>query len=154
MALAMNPIGLRRLHLFRRTVAAVFDYTLLLIPIWLITKHYGVPGDDGVTRIEGLPGLLLAVAPTSILIAQEALFGRTLGKWFSSLRVASGSLKPPSFSQCLRRRLLDPIDFCMCLAPAILMVKLTPSNQRLGDLWAHTWVVGTEDEAPFKTSAA
>ena len=43
--------------------------------------------------------------------------------------------------QSFKRHLLDPIDMSMFGLIAIIIIKNTNYNQRLGDLWAKTIVV-------------
>jgi predicted RNA-binding Zn-ribbon protein involved in translation (DUF1610 family) len=50
-----------------------------------------------------------------------------------------------SFSQAFKRHLLDFLDYSFFGLVAVVTIKNTPDHQRIGDLWAKTIVIGSED---------
>ena len=91
----------------------------------------------------------------SILYVIEQLMGETLGNTLVGLKPISikenqlstfkgGNIKP-TFSQSLKRHLLDPIDMFFFGLVGILTINNSDNNQRLGDMWAKTIVVKTSE---------
>ena len=46
-------------------------------------------------------------------------------------------------------RSLDPIDILIYGIPAIIAIKNSDKNQRIGDMWAKTIVVDMDDEEQY-----
>ena len=55
-----------------------------------------------------------------------------------------GTIRKLTFLESFKRHLLDPIDFCFFGIVAIITIKNTVKNQRVGDLWAKTIVVSSK----------
>jgi len=79
----------------------------------------------------------------------ESIYGATLGHQGLSLKVVTASRKETDWTQTLKRRLIDPIDIMMWGIPAIIAISNTDKHQRLGDLWANTLVVDTNDPEQY-----
>ena len=73
----------------------------------------------------------------------EQVFGRTIGNGVVGLKPLSIENRPgkPHVFQSLKRHLLDPVDMLFFGIIAIIVIKNTAKNQRIGDLWAKTIVV-------------
>jgi uncharacterized RDD family membrane protein YckC len=81
---------------------------------------------------------LLVIAVYSYL---EGRFGKTPGKWLVRIRVLGMDLRPCGFGRALVRNLLTFVDGFFNFLVGALLVALTESWQRLGDLAARTIVV-------------
>ena len=95
--------------------------------------------------------ILTALVPVlfwfAFTVLLELLFDATLGNSIMGLKPKSliknnGEL---SFSQSLKRHLLDPIDMFPFGLIGIMTIKNTDRNQRLGDIWAKTIVIDNKD---------
>jgi uncharacterized RDD family membrane protein YckC len=64
-----------------------------------------------------------------------------MGKWACDLRVTTMNGGSISFSQSLKRNILRLLDFFPFYLTGFVTARLSPSRQRLGDLWAKTIVV-------------
>ena len=141
-------------HLARRILAFLVDYGLFLAVARIYVGWIGIP--DPVQNIVYIPWrhmLVLFAGWCCWFPVLEAVFGFTLGKGLFDLRVVTPHGLRADIVQCFQRRLLDPVDFVCCLPiPGLLAVLLTPSGQRLGDLWAKTVVV-YEKELPSESPA-
>ena len=127
--------------LLRRSVAALIDYGLPAIASLVWGFYFATPNDEGVLTVTGLPALAVILGVLTWLIVPEFLFGRGLGKWLLRLAVVDARGNIPTPGQSLKRHLLDPLDFMFGPFPAFVLVAASPTRQRLGDQWAHTWVV-------------
>lgn len=130
--------------LFRRALAAGLDNGLfwglaasyLRFQPWVASDKTGNYGSAGcVILLPVLVGWYLYFA------FFEGRWCRTPGKALLDLAVERTDGRRASYGDCLKRHLLDPIDFMMFGLPAIIAAKFTPEHQRLGDLVAGTRVV-------------
>lgn len=71
----------------------------------------------------------------------EALTGATLGKRVFKLRVVGDDFLPCPLRAVLLRNLLRTVEFQFL--PLAILVPLTPSRQRIGDIFARTLVIET-----------
>lgn len=77
----------------------------------------------------------------------EMLFGRTLGKWVFSLRVANLDGSRATRRALLLRNVLRLVDLTLALFP-LIMIFLSPLRQRIGDVAAGTVVVRSNVVVP------
>lgn len=130
--------------IFSRATAAIIDYSLFfLFFIWIVFT-FGEPNSEGGYSANGPEGLLIPLFWTIYFPIIESINGQTLGKKIIGLKVVSSSGNKITVSQSFKRRFLDWIDLFVYGIVAIIVVKNTPRNQRTGDLWAKTIVVGGE----------
>lgn len=144
----------------RRLRAGLLDLALLSLLQAGLNAVYGVarfagtapastPAGSGFARYTSqvtIPGLWLLGAMLLCFIAQEALFGATIGKWLTGIRVVALDGGRASFGAVVLRNLLRPLD----AAPGFyligaLSIALSPRAQRLGDRAAGTLVVAADD---------
>jgi len=131
--------------LLRRATASIIDYGLfLLFFIWFIST-FGVPNSDGGYSANGSETYLIPIVWLIYFPVIESINGQTLGKVVIGLKVVTKSGNDITFIESFKRRLLDLIDLFFYGIIAMIVVKNTPENQRTGDLWAKTIVVGGED---------
>jgi uncharacterized RDD family membrane protein YckC len=129
-----------------RVLAAVFDSSIVSFAWLFIIHRWGHPDQDAAIPAEhiilsGFPGLLLMLGTAAYWILPEWAFRATPGKWLCNLRVASLDGGPISFTQSLKRNILRALDFFPFYLTGFVAILLTPTRQRLGDLWAKTIVV-------------
>ena len=131
-------------HLVRRSLASLVDYLLMF---GLTVGYFEVQpwAHPDATGNYGAVGCLVSLPLVAVWVVYfaggESRFGRTLGKGLFDLKVERLDGRRADFSHCLKRHILDPIDFFFYGAPALIAVKVSPTRQRLGDMWAGTRVV-------------
>ena len=140
----------RKPLLLRRTVAAVIDLVICLGLIILGWRYQSFATPDA-TGNYGSPGCVLLLASVLFWLAyfagSESVFGCTLGKAVAGIKVVLSNGGRPDLGACIKRHLLDFIELQLFGLPAFIAVMLTPSHQRLGDLWAGTFVVLDQTDA-------
>jgi uncharacterized RDD family membrane protein YckC len=124
-----------------RIGAALVDYFIYAITVVICFILFSEKADVGYTI--NLTALLVPAAIWFIyFVVIEKLYSGTPGHRWLGLKVVSLSGETPGFSQVLKRRLCDPVDFWCCFGViGMLLSRYTSHNQRLGDLWAETIVV-------------
>lgn len=131
---------------FRRAVAVIIDGIILFI------VFYGVAFATGTTSaasfsMTGAPALISFVIAFGYFIGMEATKGATVGKMAMGLKVVKQDGSAMDWQASIIRNLLRIIDgFAFYLVGAIV-VWVTKSKQRLGDLAAHTVVVSSKGGA-------
>lgn len=131
----------------KRFSATLIDYTPQFIFFFWYIYNFGEPNDEGGYSVEGLKATVPIIFWFVLLVIPEALSGKSLGKLVVGLKVVNAKNgESISMIQGIKRRLLDPIDLFITFGiVAYLNIKNTPQNQRLGDLWSKTIVVGGEE---------
>lgn len=133
-------------NVLRRIFAGFIDYGVILLFYGLLYYFFGSMDKDGDYSIESLPALFFMVFWAFWTIGAEQFFGTTLGNYLNELQVVSTLSEPElTFSQSLKRHLLDILDLWPFGILGILLIKNTRYNQRLGDLWAKTIVIDKND---------
>jgi len=127
-------------------IATILDYGLLFSITFLWMMKYGEPNAEGGYTVTGIYALPPIIFWYVMLPGAEALFSKTLGHWLVGLKVVEVSGMKAGFIQTLKRRLADIVDLFFWGIPAIISIRNSSHNQRLGDLWAETAVVSLEDQ--------
>ncbi len=132
-------------NISKRAAATLVDL-IIYLPIWFgYVFYFGEPNGEGEYQVSGIKSLPLLVLWLLYFPGMEAFRGQTVGHMISGLKVVTISGDPVSFIQAFKRRLLDMIDIFMTFGlVAYITVKNTERNQRVGDIWAKTIVVGGE----------
>ena len=130
-------------NILKRFIAGLIDYTLVIGFFYAFIFSFGELDKDGEYTIKGLITLVPIIFWFIIIIFPEVVYGATLGNLIVGLKPKSltqnnGEL---SIGQSIRRHLLDCIDMFPFGLIAIIIIKNTKRNQRLGDIWAETIVV-------------
>jgi uncharacterized RDD family membrane protein YckC len=127
----------------KRFFAALIDYGIINTINFLLIINLGTPDNEDNFHLEGWPVTILIFVWAFMTIGLEQLFGSTIGNSIVSLKPVPlyKSQTKLSFIQSSKRHLLAPIDMFFFGLIAILTIKNTEKNQRLGDLWAKTVVV-------------
>jgi uncharacterized RDD family membrane protein YckC len=129
-------------NLGRRFLAGFIDYSIILVFFFVFVYSFGKPNDEGGYSVTGFLALIPVLFWFTFTILLEAFFGATLGNSIVGLKPKSliRNNDKISFSQSLKRHLLDPIDMFPFGLIGIMTIKNTDKNQRLGDIWAKTVV--------------
>jgi uncharacterized RDD family membrane protein YckC len=133
--------ALDRASLGSRFFATLLDYLVIGCFFWVYVYSYGEPNDNGGYTVHGLKALIPVVFWFIYLIGVESLLSATLGHFFLGLKVVKRDNRRIEFNDSLKRHIVDPFDFFFFGVPAMICIKNTDLNQRLGDLWAKTIVV-------------
>jgi len=133
-------------YLGKRITAFFIDYFIIFCFILLMYHFYGTPSPEGGESLKGLPALSVFCFWILMTIGIEQMLGATLGNYIMDLEpVSIDKLKPVTISQSIKRHLLGLIDFWFFGLIAIILIKNTKYNQRLGDIWAKTIVIKSDN---------
>lgn len=130
-------------NLKKRFLSALIDYSIVIGFFYAYVLTFGVETTDGGRVVTGFPALIPIVFWFIYIVLLEVFYGATIGNSILGLKAVSlinhnGEL---SFSQSIKRHLMDPIDMFPFGLIGIITITSTKKNQRLGDLWAKTVVV-------------
>jgi uncharacterized RDD family membrane protein YckC len=134
-------------NLGKRFFAGLIDYSIISTFFYVFVYSFGQPNDEGGYTVNGILTLVPVLFWFAFTVLLEVFFDATLGNSIMGLKPKSlvknnGEL---SFSQSLKRHLLDPIDMFLFGLIGIITIKNTDRNQRLGDIWAKTIVTDNKD---------
>ena len=108
-----------------RIVAGLVDY-FIIIGFTIFTIYtIGEPNNEGGYSLNGAPALIPIIVWFLMTVFLEMNYRGTIGNLMVGLRAI-------------------PIDFCFFGIVAIITIKNTSKNQRVGDLWAKTIVVSNK----------
>jgi uncharacterized RDD family membrane protein YckC len=128
-----------------RAIATIIDFVIYL-PIWIGYIYlFGEPNDDDGYSVSGWTGLPLLLIWAIYFPGMERYRGQTIGHIFVGLKVVDVSGQSLGTMQAFKRRILDFIDlFGTFGLIAYITVKNSDKHQRVGDIFAHTIVIGGE----------
>lgn len=124
----------------RRIISTVLDYFVFFSLLYFYVDIFGVEHEDGTRVVSGLTTLPILIFWFLYFVVMEGVFGGTVSHLAFGLQVVSIDGKKASFSQVLKRRILDPLDFFLFGLPAFIVARYSPLSQRIGDIWANTVV--------------
>jgi uncharacterized RDD family membrane protein YckC len=130
----MEPVGV-----LKRAIALIIDMIVVGVPLGLAsTMMMGSPEDPSI-----LPIMILSLVGIAYFIVLEKVKGQTVGKMVMSLKVVKKDGSAMDWQASVIRNLLRIVDgqFAYLLGAIIIMVS--KSKQRLGDMAASTIVVST-----------
>ncbi|WP_458626458.1 RDD family protein [Winogradskyella sp. PC D3.3] len=130
-----------------RFAAGLVDYIIIYIVTFILIYAIGEPNDEGVYSLNGLPALIPMIFWLIMTVGLEIGFGATLGNSLVGLKPIpkNGTNRKLTFGESFKRHLLDPIDMFFFGLVGIVTIKNTDLNQRVGDLWAKTIVIKTNN---------
>ena len=129
-----------------KILSCLIDYAIIFTINSLIIVNYGEENNDGAYTLNGWPALIPIIFWLIMTAGFEYFLGATLGNEIVGLKpISLDGSKKLKFTQSLKRRFLDTIDMFMFGLIAYITIKNTTKNQRLGDIWANTIVVKTEE---------
>lgn len=159
-ATAVPELALRGAPVCRRVPATLIDLLIVGAVVFGLTWLLGDRGAcdaDSVVRLtfavadetRALCGGSAALVIVGVLVGYfllfELLFAATLGMLMTGLRVVGTSGGRETPGQAVVRSVLVLIDGVLIFAVAAIVVGVTRSNQRIGDLAARTYVVPRRD---------
>ena len=112
-------------------------------------KYFGEPSETG-HSVHGLMSLPLILIWIIYFPVIETFFGATAAHLLFDLRVVTVERQKVTFSQSIKRHLVDPIDYIIYGIPAFITIKYTERHQRIGDLLAGTIVIDVSDPEQVK----
>ncbi|MEP3447811.1 MAG: RDD family protein [Flavobacteriaceae bacterium] len=130
-----------------RILACLIDYLIIYGFTFTLIFTIGVSDGNGTYSLKGFPAFVPVLFWLFMTVILESAFGATIGNSIAGLKAIpmSGRNINLSFTQSLKRHLLDPLDMFFFGLVAIITINNTEKNQRVGDLWADTIVVKTKD---------
>ncbi|WP_159799750.1 RDD family protein [Flavobacterium sp. MK4S-17] len=135
----------KKTYIKRRFIAGFIDYSIIFMIDYSLIVKLGTTNDGKNYELNGLPALLLPLFWLIMTVGIEKLTGATLGNGIVGLKpVCIKYNSKITALQSLKRHTLDLIDMMFFGVVAIITIKNTKHNQRLGDLWAGTTVVKSE----------
>ena len=133
---AINSAGLAV-----RGVEGLIDLVVVIVILYLVATATGHTTDGGFDLPTG-PTLIGVVLCLAYFIVLEGLWGATLGKIATNLRVVRESDgEAIDWSAAIIRNLFRVIDGLVLYILGFIVICLTRKHQRLGDLVAGTVVV-------------
>jgi uncharacterized RDD family membrane protein YckC len=128
--------------IIRRIFAAIMDYVPVIIFTQLFVNRFAVM-DNGVESVPGILGVIPFLFWFVFIVLTEFFFTRTFGNFIMGLKPVTvvGDLKP-TLKQSFKRHILDCIDLVPGIV-AIICIISTPKKQRLGDIFAGSYIVKT-----------
>jgi uncharacterized RDD family membrane protein YckC len=127
----------------RRAVAVIIDGILLFIVFYAVAFATGSTSMEGY-RMTGAPALISFAIAFGYFIVMEATKGATLGKMAMGLKVVKQDGSAMDWQASIIRNLLRIIDGFFFYLIGAIVVWVSKSKQRLGDMAAHTLVVSSK----------
>ena len=131
----MEPVGVGR-----RAVAIIIDTILLGIVGYLLAMVTGSTTQGGF-MLTGAPGLLFFLIVIAYYVVMEKTSGATLGKMAMKLKVVKQDGAALDWQASIVRNVMRIIDGFFFYLVGAIVVWISKSKQRLGDMAAHTIVV-------------
>ncbi len=132
-------------YLGPRIAATLIDYGIYFILFFLYVYTFGQKTDEGGYEINGVLALPIPIFWFLYFVVLESVNQATPGHDICKLIVVQTSGERITFSNALKRRIIDIIDIFFYGIPAIICICNTPKYQRLGDLFADTLVIKKSD---------
>jgi uncharacterized RDD family membrane protein YckC len=136
--------------LARRGIAAGIDFLIsggpmiagwaMFMGVFVEMEQSPLTGMLDAAGVLGI-GILFGVACFFLFSYLEGRYGKTPGKWLLGIRVLSVELEPCGFGRALIRNVLMVADGMFSCVVGVLMIAITPSWQRVGDLAGRTVVL-------------
>jgi len=126
-----------------RILAGVIDYGIIYTFFFVLIFTLGEPDVEGIYHLKGLSAIIPITFWFALTVGLEFGMGGTIGNSLMGLKVISikENNRNITFTQSLKRHLLDPIDMFFFGLVGAITIEYTERNQRVGDLWAKTIVV-------------
>lgn len=129
----------------RRVAAQLVDILVALLLCSAALPWLGAGEAESAAAGEGILGVVALCSAVffAYFVISEGVMGQSLGKLLLRIMVVGRDGRRPSVASIVARNLLRPWPFVVPVAYLVgsLFLLLTPSQQRLGDLLARTYVV-------------
>jgi uncharacterized RDD family membrane protein YckC len=137
----------------RRALAVIIDSILLCVVGYAIAAMTGGTTSAGF-HIEGAPFFLWLAISLGYYIVMEATSGATLGKRVMGIKVVKQDGTAIDWQAAIVRNLLRLVDGLFLYLVGAIVVWISKSRQRLGDMAAHTLVVSARAIAVLALACA
>jgi uncharacterized RDD family membrane protein YckC len=144
----MQPVGVGR-----RAVAVIIDSILLFVLGYVIAAMTGGTTREGF-EITGAPALIWFAIALAYYVVMEKTWGATLGKKVMNLKVVKQDGAAIDWQAAIVRNVLRIIDGFFFYLVGAIVVWISKSKQRLGDMAAHTIVVSSRVWLPAMVALA
>jgi len=134
-----------RAKLGNRFLASLIDYIIIGCFFMVFVYKYGEPNEDGGYSIHGLITFVPLGFWFIYLIVIESLLNASIGHFLLGLKVVKTDNSRIDFVDSIKRHMADFIDFFFFGIVAMILIKNTNLNQRLGDIWAKTIVINDKE---------
>ncbi len=134
----MEPVGVGR-----RAVAVIIDGILLMIVGYALAQVMGGATATGFD-LQGGPAFVFFAIAIGYYVVMEATTGQTLGKMAMKLKVVKKDGAKLDWQAAIIRNLLRIIDGFFFYLVGAIVVWVSKSKQRLGDMAANTIVVSSK----------
>jgi uncharacterized RDD family membrane protein YckC len=129
----------------RRVVATIIDGILFGIVSSILSSFFGTKTTSSgfnITRLSTGGSFLLLVIVVLYYVILEGVYGRTVGKMITGVRVVDAATgNPPGIGKAVIRTLLRIIDGIFAYLVGFIIVVSSDRRRRLGDMAAGTLVV-------------
>lgn len=134
----------------KRILATLLDYALFWMVVIAYILYFGSDNGEGVTEVSGFSASPIFIFWLIYFVAIEASLSGSFGHQAMGLKILTLSRRPISFMQAFKRRLLDFVDLMMFSGLiAVIVINNSDRKQRVGDMWAQTIVVDTNDPEQY-----
>jgi len=133
-------------NLGNRFFASLIDYIVIGCFFLIYAYKFGEANEEGGYTVYGFKALIPLGFWFLYLIVIESVFNATVGHFVLGLKVIRTDYGRIDVIHSLKRHLIDPIDFSFFGIPAMICIKNTELNQRLGDLWAKTIIINDKEK--------
>jgi uncharacterized RDD family membrane protein YckC len=130
--------------IIKRFIAFIFDFAFIMLLAFTVYMLFGLIFKIDNEGYQNFMSYLLLIVIISYMLLGELLLKNTLGKYLLGIEIVDKEkLKRPSLSSFIKRvflKIIFPIEG--------LVMLLSKSKKRIGDLWAKTIVIKKEINKP------
>lgn len=128
--------------LFRRIIAGLIDYAVILSITSLYIFYFGELNHEGEYSVNGIKAVPIFLFWFFYLCVVEVTLESTLGNYLVSIQpVDKATEKRVNLKQSFLRHIVDPVDMFFFGLMAIIIINSSKESVRLGDLLAKTKVI-------------
>ena len=130
-------------HIERRIIAGCIDYAIIYTLSFFTMMVCQIRIDFNVEELSDVFLLIPIGIWVLMTVFIEITACATIGNLIVGLKAIpiNGQYRKLTFLESLKRHLLDPADMFFFGLVGVVVIKNTPYNQRVGDLWAKTMVI-------------
>ena len=136
-----NPMNIATVWI--RIGAFLIDFVIFWAIGTVIGFLVGTPSETGIGfQLTGFPAFTLMTIGVILWPISEGVYGQTIGKRLTNIKIVSLAGKPISMGQAFGRFFLGFFDYIFLIG--IVVAILNKNNQRIGDHVANTLVIQTK----------
>jgi len=126
----------------KRIIAGIIDYTVIFSATFIYISQFGELNSEGAYSVNGIKTIPVFLFWLIYICGIETILNSTLGNYIVKLKpIDLKTGRNITFKQSFLRHIVDIIDMQFLGLVAIIIIKNSSENQRLGDLLAKTKVV-------------